>query len=225
MDETERLTLLRTNPERYATTGLDWGNPQHHDAIEYGLFRTLMGVLARQQGHFGKPYAAVLRNQQARIEQRHAVIERVLHRRGGLPGRRMEDAVVVYGLEKMADGIEEGAEAWERKEQTGRNVLSGIMLENAVAMAGAIRNSGCLDRFLIGPFGGLSKVAALITRHDVALEMEDLPALEELVQMAREIPVGNVVMKSNPSTSSFCETLSAVLAKLWKRDQEQGWTV
>lgn len=192
MIELSNTFLMYAKPECYATTGLDWGKPGHHEAIANGLFQVLMGVLARRQGMIGLPQDKVLRKQQARVEQRLSVIERVQWRNGTLPPRRMDDQVIVYALEKMADAFDEGAEAWHRREvEHGSNVLSGVMLGIGVGMAAGVRGHGALDRFTIGPFAGLSRIAALVTRPDVGLEMEDLPALYGLVKRARDVPVGH----------------------------------
>lgn len=224
MDAMERVALLQANPERYATTGLDWGNPAHHEAIANGLFQTLMGHLARQQGAMGRPEGKVLRSQQARIEQRLSVVERALYRSGAHSPRRMEDQVVIYGLERMADALEEGARAWRRREErSGSNLLAGSMLGVAVGMASAVRGHGGLERFSIGPFGALSKIAALVTRPDVQIEMGDLPALGGLVQKGREIPSLHVVRHANESCGTFYEAFDGLLTKLQKRDREQEW--
>lgn len=224
MDKPERHELLRTNPERYATTGLDWGNAGHHEAIANGLFQALMGVLARQQGVFVMAERRVLQSQQVRVEQRLSVAERAIWRNGGLNPRRMEDQVVVYGLEKMADAFEDGAMAWRRsKAENGSNVLAGTMLGVGVGFAAAVRGQGALSRFSVGPFGGLSRVAALVTRLDVGLEMEDLPALDALVQKARAIPVGHVVDHANKTSVAFCEAVDQLQARLQARDQDRRW--
>ena len=192
MIELDNAFLMYANPERYATTGLDWGKPAHHEAIANGLFQVLMGVLARRQGMLGLPQDRVLRNQQARVEQRLSVIERVQWRNGSSSPRRIDDQVVVYALEKMADAFDEGAEAWHRRNvEHGSNVFAGVMLGVGVGMAAGVRGHLALNRFTIGPFAGLSRIADLVTRPDVALEMEDLPALYALVKLAREVPVGH----------------------------------
>lgn len=222
--DTERLTLLQTNPERYATTGLDWGNDSHHEAIANGLFQTLMGVLARQQGLLGQLEGKILRLQQGRVEQRLSVVERAIWRNKGHSPRSMSDQVVVYGLEKMADALEEGAGAWRRAQgEQGSNVFAGTMLGVGVGFAAAVRGHGALNRFSVGPFGGLSRIAALVTRPDVALEIRDLPAVYELVQQAREIPVGHVVTHANETCVAFCEAVDQLQEKLQKRDRERDW--
>lgn len=224
VDAIERLALLRANPERYATTGLDWGNPTHHEPIANGLFQTLMGHLARQQGMMGGPEGKVLRGQQARIEQRLSVVERALYRSGAQSPRRMEDQVVIHGLERMADALEEGATAWRRREeQSGSNVVAVSMLGVAVGMASAVRGHGGLERFSIGPFGALSKIAALVTRPDVLIDMVDLPALAGLVQKGREITSLHVVQHANETCAAFYEAFDELLTKLQKRDREQEW--
>lgn len=226
VDDKQRASLLREHPECYATTGLDWGNPAHYESLANGLFQVLMGVFARQQGLRGHAEGKVLRRHQQRIEQRLGVAERALCRIGGFSPRRMEDAVIVYGLEKMADALEEGAAAWLRKEagDRGSNVFAGTMLGIAVGFAAAVRGHGGIDRFSVGPFGGLSKIGGLVTRPDVLVEMEDLPELDALVRKAREIPVGHVVVHENESCVDFHEALDALQARLTKRDQERDWT-
>lgn len=225
MDTRESLTLLHANPERYATTGLDWGNPNHHEVIANGLFQTLMGHLARQQGYIGRPEGKTLRRQQARIEQRLSVVERAQHRRGVQLQRRMEDEVAIYGLEKMADALEEGAGAWRRaREKGGSNVLAGTMLGIAVGMAANVRGHGALERFSIGPFGGLSKIGALVTRQDLMLEMEDLSALNALVEQARRIPAGCSTSQASGPCLEFYKLYDAFLERIQKRDQGRDWT-
>lgn len=222
VDARQRLELMRSNPERYATTGLDWGNPAHHDGIAEALFQALIGVLARQQEYLGKPEMKLLRHQQARVEQRLSVAERVLWRDGRASPRAMEDQVVVLCLEKMADAFEEGAGAWVKaREENGKNVMAGTMLGVGVCMAGMVRSHGALGRFSIGPFGGLSRIAGLVTRPDVALEMKDLLELNVLVGLAREIPVGEVVTPNNESASFLCDGVYRLQVKLQKRDREQ----
>jgi len=224
VDAIERFALLQANPERYATTGLDWGKSAHRSAIADGLFQTLMGHLARQQGAMGQSEGKALRRQQVRIEQRLSVVERALCRSGDQSPRRMEDQVVIYGLERMADALEEGAMAWGHREaRGGSNVLPGSMLGVAVAMATSVRGHGGLVRFSIGPFGGLSKIAELVTRPDVPIEMRDLPTLAGLVQKAREIPSLHVVHHANETCAAFYEAFDEMLMMLQKRDQEQEW--
>ncbi|WBT37765.1 hypothetical protein [Hyphomicrobium sp. DMF-1] len=221
----KRAVLQRDHPERYATTGLDWGNSEHYEAIANGLFQTLMGLLARRQGMLAHAEGEVLRRQQARIEQRLSVVERALFRRSGHVPRRMEDAVVVHGLEKMADAFEDGAAAWLlSKAEKGSNVLAGTMLGVGVGFAATVRGHGMIERFTVGPFGGLSKIGAMVTRPDVLVELEDLPELDALVRKAREIPTGHVVTASCQSSASFCESIDAVLVRLQTRDQERDWT-
>lgn len=136
----------------------------------------------------------------------------------------MEDEVIIYGLEKMADALEEGANAWLRREERGgRNVFAGTMLGVAVGMAAAVRGHGALERISIGPFGALSKIGALVTRPDLQIEMEDLPALNALVEKARLIPKGYVVRHVNESCVAFCVAHDAFLLKVQKRDQEREW--
>lgn len=225
VDALHRLALLQKNPERYATTGLDWSNPNHHEAIAHGLFQTLMGHMARLQGHYGRPESKALRHQQARIEQRLSVAERVLYRSGRESPRQMEDAVVIYALEKMADNLEDGAEVWRRAQDNQlSNVVPAAYLSGAVAMAGTVRGHGALSRFSIGPFGGLSMIGALITRLDISLEMEDLPALAGLVTKARGIPVGYVVHQANEACKPFYDGFDALLEKLQQRDRDFDWT-
>lgn len=220
VDALERLKLLQTNPERYATTGLDWGNPDHYESIANGLFQTLMGHLARQHGTFGRPEGRTLRMQQARIEQRLSVAEKALYRIGHHLPRRMDDAVVIYGLEKMADNLEDGADAWRKaKCGEGSNVMAGAQLSSAVAMAATVRRYGGLDRFSIGAFGGLSKIGALIARPDIGLEMEDLPALQDVVDKARMIPTGHVVHHANEACKPFYEAFDALLQALQTRER------
>lgn len=181
-----------------------------------------MGVLARQQEYRGKPEAKTLRHQQARVEQRLSVAERALWRNGQASPRAIENQVVVLCLEKMADAFEEGAGAWlKAREANGSNVMAGTMLGVGVCMAGTVRSHGALGRFSIGPFGGLSRLADLVTRPDVALEMKDLLELNVLVGLAREIPVGQVVAPNNESASFLCDGVDRFQVKLQKRDREQ----
>ncbi len=225
VDALQRLALLQTNPERYATTGLDWGNPNHHEAIAQGLFQNLMGHIARQQEYFGRPEGKALRHQQTRIEHRLSVAERALYRSGRQSPRQLEDAVVIYGLEKMADNLEDGADAWRRaKDNQLSNVVPGAFLSGAVSMAGTVRGYGALSRFSIGPFGALSKIGAFITRLDISLEMDDLPALAELVTKARGIPAGYVVHHANEACKPFYDGFYALLEKLQTRDRDVDWT-
>lgn len=225
LDTPDRLQLLRTNPERYATTGLDWGNAAHHDAIAKGLFQTLMAVLAHQQGRRGDPEVMKLWRQQARVEERLSVVERAICRNGGSRPLGIKDEVIVYGLEKMADAIEEGAAAWlEAKGANGSNVLPGTMLSIAVGMAATVRNNHGIGWFSVGPFGALSQIAGLVTSERVPVEMEDLPALQDLVRKAREVPVGHAMIDENPSCVGFRDAFISLLAKMedryWEREAD-----
>lgn len=218
----ERRTPWRVSPERYATTGLDWSNRAHHEAIANGLFQTLMGLLARQQGLRGYLDREELRRQQTRVEQRLSVIERAIWRKGGHLPRRIDDGPVVHGLEKMADAFEEGAAAWRKaKEENGSNVLAGTMLGVGVGMASDVRKQGGLNRFSVGPFAGLSCIAALVTCFDFALEMEDLPALNDLVDQARGIPVGQALTNGIDACAIFNEACGSLQGKLQKRVEER----
>ncbi len=225
VDAQERLVLLEMNPERYATTGLDWGNPNHRKDIANGLFQTLMGNLARQQGVVCHPERDALRLKQMRIEQRLAVAERALYREGQHFPRRAEDAVVIYALEKMADSLEDGASAWTHsREHKASNVLAGTMLGVAVGMAAAVRDDEALGRFSIGPFGGLSKIGSLVTRPDVLVEMEDFPALVALVEQARRIPVGQGVSHVSGPSIEFHRLHDALLKTMQRREQGRDCT-
>lgn len=222
MDVQERLSLFRTNPERYATTGLDWGNKAHHDEIANGLFQALMGVLARQQEYRGKPEAKVLRHQQARVEQRLSVAERALWRNGRGSPRAMENQVVVLCLEKMADAFEEGADAWlKAQEANGSNVMAGTMLGVGVCMAGTVRSHGALGRFFIGPFGGLSRIADLVTHPDAVVEMEDLPVLAGMVGLARNVRVGERLSRYSEGGARLYEACERLKEKFQVRDSEE----
>lgn len=225
LNDTDRADLFRTNPERYATTGLSWAEPAHHVTMANGLFQVLMMVMAEQQGVRDDSLRRALRKKQARVEQRLSVVERAAWREGVMLARRADDEVVVYSLEKMADAFEEGAGAWtKRDERFGFNTLAGTMLGVAVGFAASIQNHRVGERFSVGPFGGLSKIAQLVTRPDVLVEMEDLPALDALVRQARAIPVGHVVMHGNETCAGFFESFDALQAKLQHCDQERDWT-
>jgi hypothetical protein len=225
LNDTDRADLYRTNPERYATTGLSWAEPAHHVTMANGLFQVLMMVMAEQQGVRDDGLRRALRKQQARVEQRLSVVERAAWRESIMLARRADDEVVVYSLEKMADAFEEGAGAWTRRdERFGFNTLAGTMLGAAVGFAASTQNHRAGERFSVGPFGGLSKIAQLVTRGDVLVEVEDLPALDALVQQARAIPAGHAVSHENETCFAFYEAVDGLQAKLQKRDREHGWT-
>jgi len=224
MDHEARLKLLHEHPERYATSGLDWGNPAHYRAMEHGLLQVLMTVLAKRQCRDDQGARQCYGYQQGRIEQRLSVVERAACRKGVGLMPPVAGNVVIFGLEKMADALEEGAGAWAKRDDGfGYNTLAGIMLGTAVGFSASIREMRAYERFSVGPFGGLSKIGAMLTRPDVAVEMEDLPQLEVLVQKAREIPVGHVVVHANESCAAFYVAFDAMLAKLQKRDLERDW--
>ena len=178
-----------------------------------------MAVLASQQGVRSEPLRQTLRQQQARIEQRLSIVERAAWRHGQQLPVRIDDAQVVYALEKMADAFEIGAPAYlESRHEGGSNVFPGTMLGIAVGFAASVRGHRAIDRFSVGPFGALCKLGGLVTRPDVQLEMEDLPALSVLVTKAREIPVDQVVLHENETCADFYEAFDALMARL--RDRE-----
>lgn len=214
--------MLRAHPERYACTGLDWGNAAHRQDIAAGLFQVLMSVLARRQGLFGTDDDRFLRQQQARIEQRLMVAERAVWRDGHHVPLRIDDANTVYALEKMADAIEEGALAHERVPLgSGSNVFAGTMLGLATGFAASVRGHGALTRYSIGPRGALTKISDLITRPDVRVEMEDLPEFDRLVSMARAVPAGDEVCAESESCVEFLGVYSDLEHKVMKRDRDK----
>lgn len=218
MQDFDRKTLLKTNPERYATTGLDWGNPAHYDEIENGLFQALLSVLARRQGLRGREDEWVLRYQQARLEQRLTVIERALWRKSSGRPSRMDDGQVILALEKMADALEIGAEDWVKQQATnGSQVFAGSMLGIAVGFAASVRGHRAGERFSVGPFGGLTMLGMLVTSPGVMVEMEDLPDLAALVDEARRIGVGRVVEESDKSSEGFRRALRALEGRMGQR--------
>lgn len=224
MDHEARLKLLHEHPERYATTGLDWGDPEHYPAMAHGLLQVLLTLVAKRQCHDIEGLPQSVGHQLARLEQRLSVVERAAWRRGVPLTRPVVDNVVRLGLEKMADALEEGAAAWAKCDDGfGFNTLAGSMLSAAVGFSASIREMRAYERFSVGPFGGLSKIGAMLTRPDVAVEMEDLPQLQALVQKAREIPLGHVVVHVNDSCAPFYDAFDALLAKLQKRDLERDW--
>lgn len=217
MKPTDAQALFTNHPERYATTGLKWSNPAHYPHLGNALFQVLMSNLAKQQGLNGRPPHATLLHQQARIEQRLSVVERASRRHGQHIPPRIEDAQIIFALEKMADGLELAADFRATHDDTASDIFPGTMLDVAVGFAAAVRGHRGLERFSIGPFGALSKVAGFITRHDVVVELEDLPALVDLVEQARLIPVGHVVVPENESCAGFHERLHALLDVVRKR--------
>ena len=220
MDKAYKAALLRLNPERFATTGLSWSTSSHYDALANGLFQVLMMVLAQQQCEHQEDARRALRRQQGRIEQRLNVVERAAWRAKVQLPRPMDDAVLRYALEKMADAIEEGAAAWGGND--GRNVIPGAMLGVAVQFAATVRGHRAGERFSVGPFGGLSKISQLVTRPDVMLEMRDLPQLESLVEQAREIPLDELVTPEAAGSAAFMDAHGQLLAKLQDRDKRFG---
>ena len=174
-------------------------------------------VLARQQCEHQEDARRTLRRQQARIEQRLNVVERAAWRAKVQLPRPMDDAVLRYALEKMADAIEEGAAAWSGGD--GRNVIPGAMLGVAVQFAATVRGHRAGERFSVGPFAGLSKISQLITRPDVILEMQDLPDIALLVEKAREIPLDEAAAPEAAGCAGFMETHDHLLAKLQDREK------
>jgi hypothetical protein len=216
---TDAAALFSAHPERYATTGLQWSNPSHYPDLANGLFQVLMSNLAKQQGLNGRPPHRTLLQQQARIEQRLSVVERAAHRHGQHIPPRIEDAQVIFALEKMADGLEIAADFRATHGDSAGNIFPGTMLDVAVGFAAAVRGHRALERFSIGPFGALSKIAGFITRPDVLVEFEDLPALAQLVEQARLVPVGYVVVPENESCAAFHERMQALMDVVRQRNQ------
>lgn len=218
MERSARAALLKNHPERYATTGLDWSNRSHYPDIANGLFQALMAVLASQQGVRDESHRRLLRIQQARVEQRLSVVERAAWRHGLQILPPIADVQVIYALEKMADAFEIGAPFHlKSREPGGSNVFPGTMLGIGVGFAAAVRGHRAIKRFSVGPFGALSKLAGLVTRPDLQLEMEDLPALSELVAKARDIPVGHVVLSENETCADFYAAFDALMARAQER--------
>lgn len=215
--------LLRENPERYATTSLSWSSPKHYAAMSNGLFQVLMMVLAKQQGLRDDDMRKKLRHQQVRIEQRMNVLARVAWRERVELVQPMDDANLIYGLEKMADALEDGAAAWSRAQADGgSNVFAGTMLGVAVGFAASIRGHRASERFSVGPFGALSKVSQLMTEPGVMLEMEDLPALCDLVDKARAVPIGHEVTPTDEKCAAFWKAYLRVLSQSNARLDSNG---
>ncbi|WP_329646937.1 hypothetical protein [Hyphomicrobium sp.] len=202
---------------------MSWSNPNHYVTMSNGLHQVLMMVLAKQQGLRNDEHLRILKRQQARIEQRMNVLDRAAWRERVELVHPMDDATVVYGLEKMADALEEGSAAWIRaKEDGGSNVFAGTMLGVAVGFAASIRGHRASERFSVGPFGALSKVSQLMTEADVLLEMQDLPALAELINKARQVPSGQEIVPGNIGSAPFVEALLKVISQTNARIEGNG---
>lgn len=198
--------LLLRSPERWATTGLNWADASHYEQMNVNLREAAMWIadhLLREESAEGRAW---LLHHAQRVYARSFIAEmgfvREHRRRMAFLGDM--EAICRLAVEKMADCLEEGAAIYEASSHGQDPFLKDWML-NAINFAGAARSKGAVERFSCGPFAGLAKVSFLLTREDVVVGCEDLPALVELVQKAREIPVDQVVCHENEACHDFYE--------------------
>jgi len=183
------IELFRANPERYATTGLDWGNASHYPDMAHNLQQALTGILGEMQVCRDAVRKKELRDQLERVDARLSVLERRSWRKGVQLPADARETVCRLALEKMADALEEGAAAWVHAKATdGRNVLAGAMLEIGVRFAVTAQREGMLARYVRGPHAGLAALAEFVANGQDCLEMEDSPTMAALVGLARAIP-------------------------------------
>jgi hypothetical protein len=111
--QVERQALLRVNPERFASSGLDWGNPKHYEQINVGAREAAMWIADRLLGTHSKAERAWLLAKAQRVNTRTFVAEiafvREFRRQAGVIGEK--DMLCRLSLEKMADCLEEGLRA------------------------------------------------------------------------------------------------------------------
>ena len=189
MEFLQGIELFRANPERYATTGLDWGNAAHYPDMAHNLQQALTGILGEMQVCRDAVRKNELRDQLTRVDARLSVLERRSWRTGVQLPADARDTVCRLALEKMADALEEAAAAWVQAEATdGRRVLVGAMLEIGVRFAVTAQREGMLARYVKGPHAGLAALAEFVANGQDCLEMADTSTLSALVGLARSIP-------------------------------------
>lgn len=212
--------LLRASPERWATTGLDWGNPAHYEQMNVNLREAAMWIadhLLRERCEEGRAW---LLHKAQRVYARSFIAEMgfIREQRRVMAVVGDDEGVCRLALEKMADCLEEGATAYDAVESGIQAPYLKEWMLTALNFAGVARSKGSVERFATGPFAGLSKMSFLLTRQDVMIGYEDLPALAELVERAREIPVDQVVCHENEACREFYDVYDRLAEVMRKRD-------
>lgn len=213
MKQVERQALLRVSPERFASSGLDWGNPKHYEAITIGAREAAMWIADRLLSTQSEAERAWLLVKARRVYTRAFVAEmafvRDFRRQSGVIGEK--DMLCRLSLEKMADCLEEGLEVLSGKQDS---VYVAEWLGMAIHFANVVKSKQALEDYVQGPFGGLAGLASVLSHEGVATCEDDLPALVDLVQKARKVPVGVLVTSSGPECRAFQVALTATTGRL-----------
>jgi hypothetical protein len=80
--------------------------------------------------------------------------------------------------------------------------------------ANVVKSKHGLEDYPQGPVGGLAGIASVLSHHGLATCEDDLPALVDLVQKARKVPVGMSVASMGPECRAFREALMATASRL-----------
>lgn len=224
MDIIKGWALLRRAPERYATTGLDWGSAADIQHMAVNLQQALTAILGEMQVCRDAARRDELRGQLLRVDARASVLDRVSLRKGTLIPPSGQDVVCRLALEKMADSLEAGATGWTEAEATnGSRVYAGAMLEVGVRFAGAAQREGILRRYVRGPHAALAALAVFVANGQDCIEMEDLPHLADLVSQARAFPAREILDGENTASVDFRRALSEMGDRLQERVERFGW--
>lgn len=214
--------LLRASPERWATTGLSWADASHYEQMNVNLREAAMWIadhLLRENSVQGRAW---LLHKAHRVYARSFVAEMgfVKEQRRRMATLGDVEGVCILAVEKMADCLEAGAVMYNDEARRFRDPLLRDWMLNALKFAGVARSKGAVERLAQGPFAGLAKMSFLLTRQDVIVGYEDLPALAGLVQKARELPTDQVVCHENEACIEFYDGYDRLAEIMQKRDRE-----
>lgn len=112
-----------------------------------------------------------------------------------------------YAMEKMADMIEEAAA------DTDEEIIYCKMVM-AKSFGMLVRDTGSTALHPTGPWSGLSMIALVMCDVDLRVHAGELPCLADLINAARNIPVGERPRSIRPECQDFLAQLEGVQGRV-----------